>query len=175
MIWLTPAFSVYTCACRACSSSQRPFALLPVKSMMRTSGRSASSLRHVAAGIVREQRDDVGVEPRFGEHLARDAHGHRKRQDRAGCGFTITRCRWRGSRTGPGSRSTVGNVQQPTTSRCRAGTTRKRFSMRMGSFLPCGFSHCAERGHARQLVPRVGDGLEAAVLRVRAARPGKPS
>ena len=41
--WLTPAFSVYTSACRACSSSQRPLAVLPVKSMMRTSGRNARS------------------------------------------------------------------------------------------------------------------------------------
>ena len=41
-IWLTPAFSVYTCACRAFASSQLPFAALPVKSMSRTSGRSAS-------------------------------------------------------------------------------------------------------------------------------------
>ena len=41
-IWLTPAFSVYTCACTALRSSHVPFAGLPVKSMSFTSGRSAS-------------------------------------------------------------------------------------------------------------------------------------
>ena len=83
MIWFTPAFSVYTCACRACSSSQRPLAVLPVKSMMRTSGRSASCCATVAARFVGEQRDDVGIDARLGQHLARDLHRDRERQDRA--------------------------------------------------------------------------------------------
>src|SRR5437763_1034437 len=41
-IWFTPAFSVNTCACSACVSSQMPFAGLPVKSMSFTSGRNGN-------------------------------------------------------------------------------------------------------------------------------------
>ena len=39
-------------------------------------------LRGVVAGVVRDQRDDVRIEARLGQHFARDPHGDRERQDR---------------------------------------------------------------------------------------------
>ena len=112
-----------------------------------------------------------GIEAGFGQHFARDPHRDRERQDRR-------RMRLHDDRVAGGevgeeardSRSTSGNVQQPMTSPMPRGTMRKCFSIRIGSFLPCGFSHCALAGIALHLVPRVGDGFEPAVLRVRAAR-----
>ncbi len=49
------------------------------------------------------------------------------------------------------------------------GTMRKCFSIRSGSFLPCGFSQSALAGMLLHFVPRIRDRFEPAVLRVRAA------
>ena len=90
MIWLTPAFSVYTCACRACSSSQRPFAVLPVKSMMRTSGRSASCCAMSPPASCANSVTTLGSMPASASTSRAILTVIASGRIAAGCGFTIT-------------------------------------------------------------------------------------
>ncbi len=45
-------------------------------------GAKRQLLRDVVAGVVGDERDDVGIEARLGQHLARDPHQQCERQDR---------------------------------------------------------------------------------------------
>jgi hypothetical protein len=60
-----------TVACHAWLQ-QSPFAVLPVKSISLT-WPSGKHLRRIVAGSVRHERNHVGIEACFGEHLAGDA------------------------------------------------------------------------------------------------------
>ena len=91
MIWLTPAFSVYTCACRAFSSSQRPLAVLPGEVDDLHLRAQCDGARDVVARFVREQRDDVGIaSPPRPALRARCRTVMASGRMAPGCGLTIT-------------------------------------------------------------------------------------
>ncbi|MDR8775310.1 hypothetical protein FEP92_05733 [Burkholderia multivorans] len=116
-----------------------------------------------------EQRHDVRIEAGLAQHIARDPHGDRERQDCAGMGLHDHRVAGReiGEQAGiavPG-RERAAAEHEPGAARDDRVTLLHRerrvlalrlFPMRIGR-------------DAAQLVPRIGDGLERAVLRMRAA------
>ena len=61
---LTPAFSVNTTACGACSSSQSPNALAPVKSISLHLGSHGQVGGEPVVGVLGRQRHQVRVEAR---------------------------------------------------------------------------------------------------------------
>ena len=169
-IWLTPDFSVYTCACRAFSSSQLPFAALPVKSMMRTSGRSASFCATSSPASCATSVTTFGSKPASASTSRAICTVSASGRIAAGCGFTTTAL--------PVARiGEEAGIAVPRRERAAADDEAdaarhdpevllhaqrlvlalRLFPVRLG-------------GNALHLVPRVGDGFEPAVLRVRPAR-----
>ena len=83
-IWLTPAFSVKTCACRALRFEPVAVGVAPGEVDQLDLGPQRERLRGVVAGGMGDERHHVRIEARFGQHLARDPHRDRERQDRGG-------------------------------------------------------------------------------------------
>ena len=139
-IWFTPAFSVYTCACRACCSSQSPLAVLPVKSMSFTSGRRASFCAVSSPAVCATRVTTFGSKPASVRTSRAICTVIASGRIAFGCGLTITALPVARLANIPGYPFQVGNVLQPITRPTPRGTMRKCFSIFSGSFLPCGFS-----------------------------------
>ena len=169
-IWLTPAFSVYTCAWRACSSSQRPLAVLPVKSTIFTSGRSASVCAVVSPAPCATSVTTFGSKPASASTSRAIFTDKRERQDRARMRLDDDGVAGREAREDP--RVAVprrkGAAADDETHAARhdakvlAHPDRLVLALRL---LPLRLGR-----HAAHLVPCVRDCFEPAILRVRAAR-----
>ncbi len=141
---LTPAFSVKTVACRACSSSQSPKVLPPVKSISFTSGRTARVPASRSSGSSAARVTRFGSKPCSASTSWQTCTVRASGSTAAGCGFTTTGLPVTSEANRPGHEFQVGKVLQPITNAMPRGTMVKVFSIVSGT-LP-GFSQRAVVG-----------------------------
>jgi hypothetical protein len=166
MIWLTPAFSVNTG--RLPGVGFEPIAVRGAAGEIDQLdvGPQRKLLRRIVAGGVRHERNHVGIEARFGEHLAGDAYRDRQGQDRGG--MRLHHDRVAGCEVGEETRISI-PCRKRAAANDKADTARhdskslfhsNRLALAL-RFFPQRFCR-----NAAQLVPRIRDGLETAVLRM---------
>ena len=140
----TPAFSVKTVACRAFASSQSPKVLPPVKSISRTSGRTASVPASRSSGSSAASVTRWGSRPCSDSTSWQTCTVIASGSTAPGWGFTTTGLPVTSEAKRPGQEFHVGKVLQPITSATPRGTTVNVFSITSGC-LP-GFSQRAVAG-----------------------------